>query len=137
VHRILNDVGDAARFVFRHFPLTTAHPHAESAAEAAEAAGSQDRYWQMHDVLFANQRDLAGPQLMAYASALGLDVSRFISETASHAHLPKISDDFMSGVQSGVNGTPTFYVNGTRHDRGWDYASLMSALQKVAFTVSG
>src|SRR5690348_11065795 len=68
VHRILDEVGDAVRFVFRHFPLTTIHPHAQPAAEAAEAAGSQGRYWQMHDVLFANQRNLAGPQLVAYAS---------------------------------------------------------------------
>lgn len=137
VHRILDEVGDAVRFVFRHFPLTTIHPHAEPAAEAAEAAGSQGRFWQMHDVLFANQRNLAAPQLVAYASALGLDVPRFTRETTGHVHLPKIQEDFTSGVQSGVNGTPTFYVNGTRHDGGWDYASLMSALQQAVFTFGG
>lgn len=129
VHRILDEVGDAVRFVFRHFPLTTIHPHAETAAEAAEAAGRQGRYWQMHDSLFVNQRNLSVPQLAVHASALGLNMPQFTREIGGHVHLPKISDDFTSGVQSGVNGTPTFYVNGTRHDGGWDYASLMSALQ--------
>jgi len=137
VHRILDEVGDAVRFAYRHFPLTTIHPHAEPAAEAAEAAGSQGRYWEMHDLLFANQRNLAVPQLVTYAAALSLDVPRFTRETMGHVHLPKISEDFTSGVRSGVNGTPTFYVNGTRHDGGWDYASLMSALQQAVFTFGG
>lgn len=132
VKTIMAEVDDAVRFVFRHFPMTTVHPHAELAAEAAEAAGSQRRFWEMHDTLFANQQRLDGPSLLAYASALGLDIDRFDSEVAGHMHLPKISEDFMSGVRSGVNGTPTFFINGIRHDGGWDYASLIEALQRAA-----
>jgi protein-disulfide isomerase len=123
--------GDAVRFVFRHFPMTTVHPHAEIAAEAAEAAGRQGRFWDMHDVLYANQQQLDGAALLAYAAALGLDVNRFGNEIAAHVHLSKINEDFMSGVRSGVNGTPAFYINGIRHDGGWDYASLATALQQA------
>ncbi|HEX6496364.1 MAG TPA: DsbA family protein [Acidobacteriaceae bacterium] len=132
VKTIMGQVGDAVRFVFRHFPMTTVHPHAELAAEAAEAAGSQHRFWDMHDTLFANQQRLDGPALLAYASALGLDVDQFDSEVAGHVHLPRIGEDFMSGVRSGVNGTPTFFINGIRHDSGWDYGSLIAALQRAA-----
>jgi protein-disulfide isomerase len=131
---IETQLGDTLRFVFRHFPLTTMHPHAELAAEAAEAAGSQGKFWRMHDMLYANQQQLEGPRLLAYAAAIGLDVNRFGNEVAGHVYLPKINEDFISGVRSGVNGTPTFYINGVRHDGGWDYASLMSALQQAAST---
>src|SRR5690348_6945855 len=128
--------GNTMNFAFRHFPLTTVHPHAELAAEAAEAAGSQGKFWEMHDMLYANQQQLEGPQLLAYADALDLDLNRFGNEIAGHAYLPKVSEDFMSGVRSGVNGTPTFFINGVRHDGGWDYASLMSALQRAATTAA-
>ncbi len=129
---ILPQVGDAVRYVFRHFPLSTVHPDAELAAEAAEAAGSQHSFWDMHDVLFANQHQLDARSLLSYAAALTLDVKRFGNELAEHTHLPKVSDDFMSGVRSGVNGTPTFFINGVRHDGGWDYNSLIAALQRAA-----
>ena len=132
VNTILAQVGDAVRFVFRHFPMTTVHPHAELAAEAAEAAASQQRFWDMHDMLYANQQQLDGPSLLAYASALALDLNRYSAEVAGHMHLPKISEDFMSGVRSGVNGTPTFFINGVRHDGGWDYNALIMALQRAA-----
>jgi protein-disulfide isomerase len=112
--------------------MTTVHPHAELAAEAAEAAGSQHRFWDMHDTLFANPQRLDGASLLAYASVLGLDIDQFDSEVAGHVHLPKITEDFMSGVRSGVNGTPTFFINGMRHDGGWDYGSLIAALQRAA-----
>lgn len=133
VSTILDQVGGAVRFVYRHFPLTIIHPHAEAAAEAAEAAGSQGRYWQLHDALYANQQDLTVPRLVTYAAALGLDLEQFTRETLGHVHLPKIADDFTSGVRSGVNGTPTFYVNDIRNDGGWDYETLLSALQQAAF----
>ncbi len=132
VQTIMGQVGEAVRFVFRHFPMTTVHPHAELAAEAAEAAGSQHRFWDMHDTLFANQQRLDGPSLLAYSSVLGLDIDQFDSEVAGHVHLPRITEDFMSGVRSGVNGTPTFFINGIRHDGGWDYRSLIAALQRAA-----
>jgi protein-disulfide isomerase len=136
VKAIEAQLGDAVRFVFRHFPMTTVHPHAELAAEAAEAAGSQRKFWRMHDVLYENQQQLEGPHLLAYAAALGLDVKRFGNEVAGHVYLPKINDDFVSGARSGVNGTPAFYINGIRHDGGWGYASLMAALQRAAVTAA-
>jgi protein-disulfide isomerase len=134
VMTILAQAGNAVRYVFRHFPMTSMHPHAELAAEAAEAAGKQGKFWIMHNMLFANQQRLDEPALSAYAAALGLDVGRFSNEIAAHTHLPKISEDFISGVRSGVNGTPAFYINGFRHDGGWDYASLMTALRDAAVT---
>jgi protein-disulfide isomerase len=84
------------------------HPHAEPAAEAAEAAGAQGQCWAMHEMLFENQQQLAAPYLLAYAKALGLDLARFRSELAEHVHYPEVREDFMSGVRSGVNGTPSF-----------------------------
>jgi protein-disulfide isomerase len=135
-HPIVNEVrepmGDRLRFVFRHFPLTTVHPYAELAAEAAEAAGAQRKYWAMHDMLYENQEHLDPPYLLAYAKALDLDHERFQEDLAEHVHEPKVREDFMSGVRSGVNGTPTFFINGVRHDGSWDFASLLAAVQQAA-----
>ena len=102
--------------MFRNFPITTSHPHAEQAAEAAEAAAAQGRFWEMHDLLYENQRRLRDQDLRGYAEQLGLDVERFDEELAEHVHAARVHEDFMSGVRSGVNGTPTFYINGARHD---------------------
>src|SRR5689334_19571739 len=128
VHAIEDQMSDQVRFVFRHFPMTTVHPQAELAAEAAEAAGKQNHFWAMHDALFQNQADLRPPTLVAIATALGLDVQAFTSDIARHAGRAKVRSDFKSGVLSGVNGTPTFYINGHRHDGSWDVATLSSAL---------
>ena len=131
-HFILNELieqmGDQVRLVFRHFPLTQAHPHAQRAAEAAEAAGAQRRFWEMHDMLFENQDALEDSDLMAYAQELGLDLDRFQVELVSGAHAPRVRQDFLSGVRSGVNGTPTFFINGRRHDGPWDLESLAAAI---------
>jgi protein-disulfide isomerase len=116
------------RFVFRNFPLTTMHPHAELAAEAAEAAGAQRKFWEMHDTLYENQQALEPEDLLHYAAALGLDLTRFSDELATHAHYDRIHEDFMGGVQSGVQGTPTFFINGIRHDGSWDLETLGSAI---------
>jgi protein-disulfide isomerase len=118
--------------VYRHFPLTTVHPHAEQAAEAAEAARAQRRFWEMHDVLFENQQQLDAPHLHAYAEGLGLDVGRFDRELARHVHADRAREDFLSGVRSGVAGTPTFYINGVRHDGSYDLPVLLTALQRAA-----
>jgi protein-disulfide isomerase len=120
------------RFVFRHFPVTTVHPHAEIAAEAAEAAAAQGSFWPMHDVLYANQDRLALPYLLGYAEALGLDVHEFREALGDHRHAARVHDHFMSGVRSGVNGTPTFYINGVRHDGAWDFETLLAALEQAA-----
>lgn len=135
-HQIVDSLqaqaGDGLAFVFRHFPLTTVHPQAEQAARAAEAAGAQGEFWAMHDTLYTNQQRLDLPALQAYASALGLDGNEFSRDMADGRHAAKIAEDFMSGVRSGVNGTPTFYINGVRHDGGWDFASLAAAIEQAA-----
>jgi protein-disulfide isomerase len=120
------------RFVFRNFPITTSHPHAEQAAEAAEAAAVQDRFWEMHDLLYENQKRLRDDDLHAYAEKLGLDVELFDAELAEHVHAARVREDFMSGVRSGVNGTPTFYIDGVRHDDSYDLETLLGALERAA-----
>jgi protein-disulfide isomerase len=125
-------MGDALRFVFRNFPITTSHPHAELAAEAAEAADAQGRFWPMHDLLYENQERLDREDLLAYAQRLGLDIERFERELAEHVHAARVHEDFMSGVRSGVNGTPTFYVNGVRHDDSYDLDTMLDALRRTA-----
>jgi protein-disulfide isomerase len=124
--------------VFRHFPLAESHPHAELAAEAAEAAGAQKKFWEMHDMLFEHQ-DALGPQdLLAYADALELDRVRFAHELESGVHTPRVRDDFRGGVRSGVNGTPTFFVNGERFDGDWsDPSAFVAVLTHAAEWVHG
>ena len=127
-------MGERLRFVFRNFPISTSHPHAERAAEAAEAAAAQGRFWEMHDLLYENQRRLRDEDLRAYAEQLGLDVDLFDKELAEHVHAERVHEDFMSGVRSGVNGTPTFYINGVRHDDSYDPETLLAALERAAGT---
>jgi protein-disulfide isomerase len=125
-------MGERLRFVFRNFPIATSHPHAEQAAEAAEAAASQGRFWEMHDLLYENQRRLRDQDLRGYAEQLGLDVELFDKELAEHVHAERVHEDFMSGVRSGVNGTPTFYINGARHDDSYEIQTLLAALERAA-----
>ena len=125
-------MGDRLRFVFRNFPITTSHPHAEQAAEATEAAASQSSFWQMHDLLYENQRRLRDEDLRAYAEQLELDLESFDQELAEHVHAARVREDFMSGVRSGVNGTPTFYINGARHDDSYGFETLLDALLRAA-----
>jgi protein-disulfide isomerase len=129
VKMLQKSLGDNLRFAYRHFPLSQIHPHSFQAAEAAEAAGAQGRFWEMHDMLFEHQNRLSTQDLLAYASALGLELEPFAGDLAEHRHAPKIREDFLSGVRSGVNGTPTFFVNGVRHDGGYDLASMLEAVQ--------
>jgi protein-disulfide isomerase len=124
-------MGDQLRFVFRNFPISTSHPHAEHAAEAAEAASAQSRFWPMHDLLYENQQRLGDQDLHAYAERLGLDLERFDHELAEHVHAGRVHDDFLSGVRSGVNGTPSFYINGARYDGSFDTETLLTALQRA------
>jgi protein-disulfide isomerase len=131
VDAVQRELGDDMRFVFRHFPLTTMHPFAELAAEAAEAAAAQGSFWQMHDTLYVNQTRLEPSALLVYAEAIGLDVQRFTLDLQTHSHAPKVREDFLSGVRSGVNGTPSFFINGRRHDGAWDYEDLLAAVQQT------
>jgi len=130
-------MGEGLRFVFRNFPITTSHPHAEQAAEAAEAAATRGRFWQMHDLLYENQRHLRDQDLSSYADKLGLDVESFDKELAEHVHAARVREDFMSGVRSGVNGTPSFYVNNARHDDSYDLETLLAALERAAASEQG
>jgi protein-disulfide isomerase len=132
VRRLRQEFGDRLLFVFRSFPLTRIHPHAEAAAEAAEAAAAQGHYWEMHDMLFDNQRALEDEDLKRYASELGLDMARFDRELAEHAHVHRVNEDVRSGLKSGVQGTPTFFVDGLRHDGPNDLATLRAALEEAA-----
>jgi len=132
VEAVKEALGPRLQFAYRHFPLSQTHPHAARAAEAAEAAGAQGRFWEMHAVLFENQHALEDEDLIRYADHLGLDVERFARELAEHAWEPRVREDFLSGVRAGVNGTPTFFVNGVRHDGAWDVESLLEALVTAA-----
>ena len=120
--------GASLRFVFRHFPVGDAHPLALHAAQAAEAAGAQGQFWEMHDAMYEGDLRLEPRMLLDLADRLGLDVERFESELADESHLSHVLDDFGSGVRSGVNGIPTFFVDGDRFE--WDHqpASLDRAL---------
>jgi protein-disulfide isomerase len=132
VHEIRESLGDRLRFVFRNFPLAIFHPHAQNAAEAAEAAGSQRLFWQMHDALFEHQTQLTDRHLRLYASQSGLDMDRFNREMAIHAWAPAVREHFLGGTRSGVKGTPAFFVNGVRHTGSIDVLSLRRAIENAA-----
>jgi protein-disulfide isomerase len=135
-HRIVAAVrqrmGPRLRFVFRHFPLAEIHPHAMHAAEAAEAAADQGKFWEMHNALFEIQEALEDSDLIRYARELGLDAARVQLELESGARETRVREQFRSGVRSGVNGTPTFFINGVRYDGPWDPDSLLKALEAAA-----
>jgi protein-disulfide isomerase len=125
-------MGDELRFVFRNFPLAQVHPHALAAAEAAEAAGAQGQFWQMHDLLYEHQTALELSHLRAYAKRLKLDEARFAQDLEAHTFRARVEDDFRGGVRSGVNGTPTLFVNGARYDGPLQLEALLTALQTAA-----
>ena len=116
--------------VVRHFPIIDAHPVAMSAAEAVEAAGSQGRFWDMYWRIYRSRHPPTTVNLHRYAGALGLDVARFEKDMRDHEHAGRIREDFETGLQSGVNATPTIFVNGFRHDDEHTYGSLLAALKK-------
>jgi protein-disulfide isomerase len=132
IKNVLETMEDQVRFAFRHFPLTQIHPHAEPAAEASEAAGRQGQFWEMHDLLYENQPRLDRLSLVSYAQMLELDIEQFENELETGAHHQRVREDFMSGVRSGVNGTPAFFINGMRYDGSWDIGRLVHALQAAA-----
>jgi protein-disulfide isomerase len=129
VERVLSD---QLCFAFRHFPIVGAHPHALRAAEAAEAAGAQDRFWAMHNRLFEHQDLLDDEMLVFHAVQIGLDRERFIEDLESQRFLARVREDLSSGARSGVNGTPTFFVNGQRYEGVPEARSLIEALRLTA-----
>jgi protein-disulfide isomerase len=128
VQEVQRRLGSRLRFVFRNFPLKESHPHAEHAAEAAEGAATLGKFWEMHDMLFEHQGALDDRSLAGYAEALGLDTARFERELRDHLHRARVREDFLSGVRSGVNGTPTFFIDDVRFDDDWDPDTLTAAL---------
>jgi protein-disulfide isomerase len=128
VKAIQKRLGNRLCFAFRNFPLSNSHPHADHAAESAEAADEQGRFWEMHDLLYENQAALEDEDLARYASDLGLDAKRLIREVQAGAHATRIREDFRSGARNGVNGTPSFFINGVRYDGRADVEELLSAL---------
>jgi len=132
VEQVREAAGDALMFAYRHFPLTTVHPHALPAAEAAECADARGAFWPMHDLLFLDQQHLDVPALVGRAAALGLDVPRFKGDLLDHAYLDRVQEHFLSGVRSGVAGTPTFFVNGIRYDGPHDVPNLLAAVEQAA-----
>jgi protein-disulfide isomerase len=116
-------------FVFRNFPLTQMHPEAEPAAETAEFAGAHGQFWEAHDALYENQPLLGLPLYASIIKVLGLSEAELVQALNEHAYLPKIKADFEGGVLSGVQGTPTFFVNGQHHQGGYDLGSLAEAIE--------
>jgi protein-disulfide isomerase len=133
VKRIQARLGNRLRFVFRNFPLAEAHPHATAAAEFAEAAALQGKFWEMHDALYEHQDALRAGDLTTYAQRLRLDTDKLQNALGSGKPAERVRADFMHGVRSGVNGTPTFFINGRRFDGNWtDEDELVAALEAAA-----
>jgi Na+:H+ antiporter, NhaA family len=129
VHELLERFGDQLRFVFRHMPLADLHPRAQVAAEAAEAAGAQGRFWEMHDHLFEHQLELADEDLLDHAEAIGVaDRERFAAELSDGVHARRVESDLQSGARSGVPSTPRFFINGLIHLGSPSHAELAEAV---------
>src|ERR1700747_1889438 len=127
IERVERELSGHVRFAFRHFPLTQIHPHALAAA--AEAAARQDRFWEMHDLLYHRQKALEDDDLRSYAAELGLDLERFDADRDSDPVLRRVTRDLSGGIASGqILETPTLFIDGARHDGGYDAPSLIDAL---------
>jgi protein-disulfide isomerase len=129
VKELQRRLGGRLRFVYRHFPGIHEHPHAHLAAEAAEAAGAQGRFWEMHDLLFEHQSALELDDVLGYAARSGLDTDRFRGELETHAYHDRVYEDVRSAVHSGVHGTPTFFINGVRHEGRWETDELLGVIE--------
>ncbi len=127
VKKVQARLGNQLRFVFRNFPLAEAHPHATAAAELAEASAPQGKFWEMHDTLYEHQHALAPADLERHARKVGLDLDALEAELRGVKPHQRVKADFMSGVRSGVNGTPTFFINGQRFDGDWRDEHILSA----------
>jgi len=129
VKRIQKHFGKQLAFVFRNFPLNEIHPNAEAAAEAAEFAATRQRFWEMHDGIFENQDSLGLPLLVSLAESLGFPAKEFEAAMETGEFTPRVKGDFVGGVRSGVNGTPTFFINGHRHDGPFERDDLIQAIE--------
>ncbi len=129
VKRIQKKFGKSLEFVFKYFPITESHPHAFNAACAAEAAKLQGKFWEMHDMLFENQDNLENEDLISYAEDIGLDIDKYIKDASSKKVSEIVRKDFLEGAKKGVNGTPTFFINGVRYDGDYSYEELTAAIK--------
>ena len=129
IRQLLDSFGDELRYVWRHLPLEDVHPNAQRAAEAAEAAAAQGRFWAMHDTLLTHQEELSPRDLRRHAASVGLDVDRFAEDLRTREHAERVADDVRSADASGVTGTPTFFVNGQRHQGAYDVPTLTQAVR--------
>jgi protein-disulfide isomerase len=132
VKRVLLYFGERLRFVFRNFPLKEIHPNAEAAAETAEYAAAKERFWEMHDGIFENQGAIGLPLFFELAERLDLSVPDLRTALANQEYVPRVREDFRGGVRSGVNGTPTFFINGRRHDGPTEFEDLVEAIEREA-----
>lgn len=128
IKRVQKHFGKQLAFVFRNFPLNEIHPDAEAAAETAEFAAAHDRFWPVHDAIFENQAELGVPLFLKLAKSNGLSTDDLETALEKEQYAPRVREDFMGGVRSGVNGTPTFFINGRRLDTSWEYDDLVAAI---------
>jgi protein-disulfide isomerase len=131
IRELLDSFGDELRYVWRHLPLNDVHENAQMAAEAAEAAAAQRSFWEMHDELLDHQDELTPPDLGRRAEELGLDVERFWDDLRRREHAPRVARDVATADSSGVAGTPTFFINGRRHQGAYDVATLTEAVRRA------
>ena len=129
VRKLEETLGEQMRFVFRHYAFARLHPNAEIAAQAAEAAGAQGKFWEMHETLFEHPHALGRKDVAGYAEGLSLDMKRFSTELKSEMYLDRVRADFRTGVQNGVYGTPGLFIGGVRHDGNYDYDTLLAAMR--------
>ena len=132
VQAIQQHLGNRLRFIFRNFPLVEIHPHALHAALAAEAAAAQGKFWQMHDYLFHHQHTLEDADLTRFAEAVGLAMQQYARDMAEQRSLAQIEEDREGGARSGVQGTPTFFINGVLYPGSWEKDALLAALQAAS-----
>ena len=132
VKQIQAEFGENLRFAFRHFPLINIHPHAAAAAEVAEAAGEQNKFWEMHDKLFENYYRLDGVHLVRFAKSVGLDMKRFHRAITERIFAQKVREDLISGMESSVKGTPTYFINGVKHSGSGEFDVLVKAIENAA-----
>jgi protein-disulfide isomerase len=131
VRQLREHFGEKLRVVFRHFPMNSVHPHASAAAQAAEAAGAQGKFWEMHQTLFAHQHELAEADFTHLALQLGLDPYKFERDSEARSFPRRVREHYDSGVESGVKSTPTFFINGCRHEGRKDLATLLGAIERA------
>lgn len=129
VQRVQKHFGKRLLFVFRNFPLSEMHPHAQAAAETAEFAATRDRFWEMHDAIYENQQSLSLAMLFELAKELGLSTAELEPALSADEFSPRVKADFLGGVRSGVNGTPTFFINDQRHDGSFEFEDLVEAIE--------